>query len=336
MPNNVNTTATISPALSSQYDRNLLERTVPDLIHDLFAERRPIKQMNSKTISIRKYLSREPAMVPLSEAVTPEGGTIDYDDVSFSLTQYGDFVYVSDQLELTNLDPTLVEFGQILSESASITIDQVRRDSFNAGTYVRRAGGVAARASIVTTISNNDLSVVKRALQSGYNKFYTKSVDAQNKYATSPTKPAWFVITHTDCTQDWEALDGWTPVEKYMGATSTYPTEIGQVSNFRVLVSPIAKLWADAGGTAVTNSLKYTTANTACDVYSSLVVTPKALCVSDLEGYGLKNIIHPRGSGGAAIPLNQYGTTGWIAFLAQGILDQTRLYRIEHGVSALS
>ena len=335
MPN-LNTTTTIAPALSSQYDRNLRERTTPDLIHELFVERRPIKQRNSKTITIRKYASRAPAMVPLSEGITPEGGAISYDDVSFTLTQYGDFLYVTDVLELTNLDPTLVEFGQILSESAAQTIDQVRRDTFNAGTYVRRAGGVAARGSIVTTIVKNDLNVVKRALQAGYNKFYTKMVDAQNGYETSPTKPAWFIITHTDAIQDYENLTGWIPVEKYAGATTTYPTEIGQVSNFRILVSPITKMWADAGGTAVTNSLKYTTANSACDVYSSLVITPKALCVSDLQGYGLQNIIHPRGSGGAAIPLDQYGTTGWISLLAQGILDQTRLYRIEHGVSALS
>lgn len=333
---NLNTTTTIAPALSAQYDRNLLERTTPDLIHDLFAERRPIKQNNSKTITIRKYASRAPAMVRLSEGITPEGGTISYDDVSFTLVQYGDFLYVTDVLELTNLDPTLLEFGQILSESAAQTIDQVRRDTFNAGTYVRRAGGVSARSSIVTTIVNNDLNVVKRALRAGFNKYWSKIVDAQNGYATSPTKAAWFIITHTDCEQDFENLTGWIPVEKYAGSTSTYPTEIGQVSNFRVLTSPIAKTWADSGGTAVTNSLKYTTANTACDVYSSLVVTPKALCVSDLQGYGLQNIIHPRGSGGAAIPLNQYGTTGWAGLLAQGILDQTRLYRIEHGVSALS
>lgn len=336
MPNNVNTSTTIAPALQTQYDRNLRERTVPDLIHDLFAERRPIKQMNSKSITIRKYASRAPAMVPLSEAVTPEGGLISYDDVSFSLVQYGDYLYVSDVLELTNLDPTYLEFGQILSESAGITIDQIRRDSFNAGTSVRRGGGVAARSDIITAITNNDLNVVKRALQASYNKFYTKMVDAQNKYATTPTKPAWFVITHTDATQDYEALTGWVPVEKYAQSTMTYPTEIGQVSNFRILVSPIAKVWADAGGTATTNSLKYTTASSACDVYSSLVITPKALCVSDLEGYGLQNIIHPRGSGGAAIPLNQYGTTGWVGMLAQGILDQSRVYRIEHGVSALS
>lgn len=335
MPNNVNTTSVIAPALSSQYDRNLLERTVPDLVHDLFAERRPIKQRNSKTITIRKYNSRAAAMVPLSEAVTPEGGTITYDDVNFTLVQYGDFLYVSDILELTNLDPTYLEFGDILSESAKITIDQVRRDTFNAGTYVRYAGGVSARTSIINTITDDDLKTVKRTLRGLYNKYWSKMVDAQNGYATSPTKAAWFVITHTDCEQDWEALTGWTPVEKYAQATTTYPTEIGQVSNFRVLTSPIAKVWADGGGTAVTNDLVYTTANTACDVYSSLVICPKALCVSDLEGYGLQNIIHPRGSGGAAIPLNQYGTTGWVGLLAQGILDQTRLYRIEHAVSAL-
>jgi N4-gp56 family major capsid protein len=333
---NLNTTTNIAPALSSSYDKNLRDRLIPDLIHETFAERRPIKTGNTKTITIRKYASRAAAMVPLTEGVTPEGGTISYDDITITLEQYGDYLYVTDMLDLTNLDPTLLEFGQILSESAGITVDQVRRDTFNAGTYVRRASAAASRGAITATISNTDLDVVERALLAGYNKYYTKMIDAQAGYATTPTRAAWPVITSSDAIKDWEALTGWTPVEKYAQATSVYPTERGQVGSFRVLVSPIAKKWADAGGTAVTNSLKYTTANTACDVYSSLVFTPKAVCVSDLEGHGMQNIIHPRGSGGAAIPLNQYGTTGWVAFLAQAILDQPRLYRIEHGVSALT
>ena len=336
MPTNVNTVAQIAPALSSSYDRNLLDRTVPDLIHEIFVERRMIETGSTKTITIRKYATRAPAMVPLSEAVTPEGGLISYDDITITLVQYGDFLYVSDVLELTNLDPTYLEFGEILAESAAVTIDQVRRDTFNAGTYVRRAAAAASRSAITTTISLNDLKVVRRALRNGNNKYYKKMVDPQNGYATSPTKAAWPILTHSDCQSDYEDLEGWIPVEKYANATTTYPTEIGQVLNFRVLTSSIAKVWEDAGGTAVTNSLVYTTANTACDVYSSLVITPKALCTNDLKGYGLQNIIHPKGSGGAAIPLNQYGTTGWVGLLAQGILDQTRLYRIEHGVSDLT
>jgi N4-gp56 family major capsid protein len=333
---NYNTSTVIVPAQRPYYDRILIDRTIPYLLYDMFADRRPLPMNESDQLKARQYGASSPATVPITEGQTPDGKLASYSEVTFTIDQYGDYYIYTDKVSYVNQDPLLTELGVENGEQARETIDEIRRNAFVAGTQVRRASGAAARTSITDSLSVTDLDVVNRAMWNNKCRHFETAVDAQNGYATSPTRAAWFVITHSDCIYDIENLTGFISVEKYMKATKTYESEIGQVGNFRFLVTSKGKKWADAGGTAVTHSLKYTTASSACDVYASLVISTKGLCVSDLKGKGLKMVTTALGSAGSADPLSQRGTIGWVAWLGQGILDETRVYRIEHGVTALS
>jgi N4-gp56 family major capsid protein len=290
----------------------------------------------SDQLKARQYGASSPATVPITEGQTPDGKLASYSEVTFTIDQFGDYYIYTDKVSYVNQDPLLTELGVENGEQARETIDEIRRNAFCAGTQVRRANGVSARTGIITTLSVTDLEVVDRAMWNNKCRYFESYVDAQNGYLTTPTAASWIVITHSDAKYDIKNLAGFIPVEKYRQATKTYDSELGQVGNFRFLLTSKGKKWADAGGTAVTNSLKYTTANSACDVYATLVISAKALCVSDLKGKGLKMVTTALGSAGSADPLSQRGTIGWVAWLGQGILDETRVYRIEHGVSALS
>ena len=332
---NINTTTDVSPAVSPFYDKSLLARTLPYLLHDLFADRRPLPKGESDQIRFRQYTAREPALVPISEGVVPDGGLVSTTEVDFTLEQFGDYLKYTDKVSLTQKDPFLSEFVKLNSEQAKLTIDIIRREAFVAGTQVRREGGAASRAAIDDIMDTDDLKVVERALLDNQCEYMSMFVDAQKGYATTPTRPAFFCISHTDAKSDIEDMTGFLSVEKYQQATKTYPSEIGQVGNFRFLITNKAKKWADTGGNAATNSTKYTTASSSCDVYATLVFSEHAVAVSDLAGEGLRSIIKSKDGGGPLNPLNQFGTVGWVSWLAQGILDETRLYRIEHAVSAL-
>jgi N4-gp56 family major capsid protein len=333
---NINTTANISSGMQAFYNKSFLARLLPGQKYELFADRKPLPKNSSKTQTFTKYTSREPAMVPLSEAVVPDGGLMDYSEVSFDLEQYGDYLKFSDWVELTQPDAALSEGNKINSEQAERTINLVRRDAFMAGTQVRRAGGVAARTSIINTITVNDLKVVDRAMSRNYCSYIKDMVKPDAGYATSPTRAAYMCIAHSDLKADIEALTGFIGVEKYANQTSVDPDEIGQWGNFRFIIDNDGKKWADGGGTAVTNSLEYTTSTAACDVYAILIYSAHAVAVTDLQGESMRVIVKPRGSGGPDQPLDQYGTIGWVSFLAQGILDEARLYRLECGASKLT
>lgn len=334
MADNINTTSNIAPAVQPFYDRVLLERTKPYLLYDMFADRRPLPKGESDQIKFRKYTALETATVPISEGVVKSGKLASYTEVIFTLDQYGDYLKYTDKVTLVNQDPILTEFLELLGQQAGETIDELRRDSFVAGTQVRREGGAATRAAIDDLVDEQDLKVVERALLANGCRYMTKMVDPSNGYNTTPTRPAWMCITHSDAKADIEDLDNFISVERYASQTKVHDSEIGMVGNFRFLITSVGKVWENAGGAAATNATK-TENGTDCDVYATLVFSEHAVAVSDLEGEGLQNIVKARTSGGPENPMNQYGTSAWVAWICQGILDDSRLYRIEHAVSAL-
>ena len=72
------------------------------------------------------------------------------------------------------------------------------------------------------------------------------------------------------------------------------------------------------------------------DVYTTLVFGADAYGTIDIAGNGaVQSIIKPKGSAGAADPLDQRGTVGAkVMAYAAKILNDAWIVRIEHGVSA--
>src|SRR5438067_6399897 len=122
------TTGNIPPAIQAFYDRNLLDRAIPADVHGRFGQVRPIKTRSGNQIKFRRYESLAPATTALTEGVTPAGNSLTVTDVTANLAQYGDFLTVSDMVDLTNQDPVLTEAGTVLGEQGGVTVDIVRRD----------------------------------------------------------------------------------------------------------------------------------------------------------------------------------------------------------------
>ena len=109
--------------------------------------------------------------------------------------------------------------------------------------------------------------------------------------------------------------------------------EVGACGNFRFILTTNARIHADAGGSAVAASLKYTTSTAACDVYPLLIFAKSCVGKVPLSGSSFENVVNQVGSAGAGDPLHLYGTTGWKALSAWVILNQAWLYRYEVGVA---
>ncbi len=329
------TTSTIEVNLEGFYDRNLLERATPHLLYSKYGQVRPLPKNKGTKIQFRRYGSLAVNTTQLTEGVTPAGKQLSATEITATMGQYGDYVIITDKLLDTGLDPILLEAGDILGEQSGLSIDTVHRAVLLAGTSVRYADGVAARANIVKTIQISDIKVVVRALEGANAKKMREMIVPSVKINTTPLRPAFIGITHTNCRQDIESLSGFTPVEKYSSQKDVMETEIGEVLGIRFLTTTNAGAVADSGGTAVTNSLLYTTANTACDVYQTLVLAKNAYGVIPLQKGGIENIIKRAKDSGTEDPLNQRNTSGWKAYTVAKILNDNFMYRIEHGVTDL-
>lgn len=91
------------------YEKQLIETAQPALVHDQFGTQYPIPKNGGKTIEFRKIDSLPKALTQLTEGVTPQGNKLNVSKVIAEVGQYGDFVPISDMLDLTAIDPMMVE-----------------------------------------------------------------------------------------------------------------------------------------------------------------------------------------------------------------------------------
>ena len=335
MPGLITGTSDVNVNLQGHYDRNLLERALPALLHDRFLQVRPLPKNKGTRINFRRYGSLAVNTTPLTEGVTPTGKKLTTTDIYAMVKQYGDFVTISDWVSMTGLDPMLVEGGEILGEQMGLTLDTLNRDVLVAGTTVRYAAAVAGKTTVATAIAVSDVKAAVRILEGNNAKKLRHMIVGGPKVGTRPVAPAFYGITHTDCRQDYEALPGFTKVEEYGSQKGVPEEEIGSWGNLRILTTTNAKIWL-AGGVVVGSAPTLVAANsTNIDVYCTLVFGANAAGTVPLQKGSVKNIIKKMGSAGTEDPLDQRATSGWKAAQTCKILNDDFLLRIEHGATDL-
>lgn len=324
------TTTQIPVNLQGFYDRNLLERAVPELLYSLFGQVRPVPKNAGTRANFRRYGNLAPATTPLTEGVTPAGSQLSATDIYVTMNQYGDFVTLSDVLLMTGLDGKILDDQDLLGQQAGETIDIVHRTALMAGTTVRYANGVASRSLVDKTILDVDVDAAIRALEGNNAKKLRDIKVGGAKINTYPLRPAYIGIAHTDSRKDIEALAGFKSVEEYASQGDVLAAEIGATKNIRWLVTTNGQKWS-AAGAAVSGTGLLGTANV--DVYGTLIIGKNAYGTVPLQKKTIESIIKQLGAG--EDPLNQRATNGWKAMTACKILNDDWLLRIEHGVSAL-
>lgn len=80
----------ISDEVSAFYDRTLLERLLPNLVHTKFGQVRDIpRKSGSNTIKFRKYDALSTNTTALTEGTTPAGTQLSVTDITADVLQYG-------------------------------------------------------------------------------------------------------------------------------------------------------------------------------------------------------------------------------------------------------
>lgn len=327
-------TSDVAVNIQGYYDRNLLERALPALVHGRYGQVRPLPKNKGTRINFRRYNSFAANTTPLTEGVTPTGKKLTTTDIYATINFYGDFITLSDVLQLTGLDATLVEGGEVLGEQMGLTADTLDRDVIVAGTSVRYANSVAGRTTVATAIATSDVKSAVRSLEGNNAKKIRRMIVGGQRIGTRPVAPAFRCITHTDARQDLEALAGFTKVEEYASHKNVPEEEIGTWGNIAFEVTTNSKVWL-AGGIAVGATGLVAADSTNIDVYSFLVLGQNAYGTIPLQRGNVKNIIKKMGSAGTEDPLDQRATSGWKFARVAKILNDDFMDRIEAGVTDL-
>jgi N4-gp56 family major capsid protein len=329
---NVLTYGDISPRTAAFAAAEMLKRGIPYLILQPFGQVRPIPANKSDTIKFRRYEALDPATTPLTEGVTPSGSTLTATDVQATLSQYGDYVPISDKIADTHEDPVFKEAQGVTGEQAAETVEVVLFNILKAGTNVYFANG-ANRAAVNTAITLTLQRKIIRGFKRQKAKMITKKMDSSVKFNTENVAKGFIAFIHSDAENDVRAMAGFIDVKDY-GQMTPHESEIGAVESARYLTSTIFESWPDAGGA---KGAMISTTGTSADVYPVIYIATDSFALTPLKG---KNAIVPMvlnpGTPREGDPLGQRGYVGWKTWFAGCILNQVWMARAEVAVTELA
>ena len=312
---NVTTDSGLSVENKTFYDMALIQEASPALVHDQFGQKRPIPKNGGKKIEFRKYASLPKAMTPLTEGVTPDGKKLSVSAIEAEVHQYGDYVALSDILDLTAIDNNVLEATKAIGRQAGLTLDTITRNVLQSGTnvwYAPKIGADGKKTAVADRAELDQTCVLSVDL--------VKRVVAFLKAMNAPKIDGHYVcILHPYAAYDLMADPKWEDAHKYTTPENIYEGELGRIAGVRFVETSEAQI--------------YTGTDNDCPsglaVFGCLFLADGAYGVTDIAGGGLQTIIKQLGSAGTADPLNQRSTVGWKAIKTAEILMQAYMVRLE-------
>ena len=306
----------LSPEMKTYYSDHLIDLVEPELIHDQFADKYPIPQRGGKTIEFRKFTPLAKLTSALTEGVTPNGQNLDVSYITATVAQYGGYVETSDVLQLTAIDPIIVQATKAIASQAGRTLDTITREVLVGGTNV-----------IYCPDLTNPASPSAVSARTGVKNACRLTVDVVRKAALALKRQnapkidgSYVAIIHPDVAHDIMSSSEWIDIHKYDASVNLFTGEIGKIAGVRFIENTEAKIFAGAG-------------SSSANVYATLFMGAGAYAVTDVQGGGLRHIVKQLGSAGTADPLDQRATVGWKAIKVAERLIEQYLVRVEGGAS---
>lgn len=320
---NVTTRTTIPAEVDAIYNRTGLLRVTNDFKYTKWAQVRDIAaHSGTSTVRFYRYANLSAATAPLVEGITPTGSVLSRTTITGTVSQYGDFVTLTDRLQYETQDPIMTETADLLGDQATDTFDQITRDVLVAGTSVFYANGVVGRSSVAANVSATDYKKIERALRKNNAKKITRMITATDGVGSTPIKAAFIALISPDTYFDLQSLSGFKAVETYASTqTLVDENEVGSMGHIRFVETTNAKVFTAAGSGSV-------------DVHADVILAQNAYGITRITGEALRIITKPLGSAGTADPLEQRATMGWKATFLAMRLNENFMYRYEHTVSA--
>lgn len=307
MNENLNTMNELSVENQEFYDRALLERELPELLFYEDGDKKVIPTGKGTSIEFRKWNSLEIPEESLTEGVTPKGSKLNITKITATAKQEGDFVSLTDVLNMQSKDPVITETSEVCGEQAGQTIDIRVRDIVSSGTNVQYPNNKVGRDNLTNddVLTGKMLRVAKALL--GHANI--KPFEDGTYHAIINELQAF------DLKND-VSENNFTDVMKYAAPDKILSGEIGKYDGIRIRTSSNVKTVENASGVKISQAVVY---------------GRHAYAVVNVEkGKGkAKIIVKPLGSSGSSDPLNQRSTVGWKTFFTAVRLNELAIMRIE-------
>lgn len=311
----------LTAEMKTFYEKRLLDKAIPKLVHDQFADKYPIPKNGGKTIEFRKYSPLAKATTAITEGVTPDGNSLTVTAITATIAQYGDWIQLSDLLDLTAIDNNVVQATKLLGSQAGRTLDTITREVLAGGTNVIYAPKVSSSGTTeVTSRATLDMTATLTP------DLFFKAAAQLEAMNADEVDDSFVAIIHPYAAYDLMRSEEWIDVHKYAQPENIYEGEIGKIGNVRFVKTSEAKIWNDETCPVKTAQSGETPA-TYYSVFGTIVLGAHAYGVTEVEGGGLQHIVKQLGYG--EDPLNQRSSCGWKATKVAKRLVEEYMVRIE-------
>lgn len=134
----MDTLTTLSPEAKQYYDKLLLSRALPILALAKAGQKRSLKKNAGNQISYRRFNTISTATTPLTEGVTPAAASLSVTEVTGTVQQYGNYVTLTDALDMLAIDNVIIEATDVLGENAAQSVEEIIRAEVVTGTNVKK------------------------------------------------------------------------------------------------------------------------------------------------------------------------------------------------------
>lgn len=286
------TTVTLSPNQYSFYFKTLLDSAEKELVYWDLGKRAMHPKKTGTDSYMLKYGNVAASTNTLTEGVVPTAATIDTNKYTISLNQYGQWIALTDWLDLTAIDDVFENVSERLGYCAGLSTDTVIRDMLiaNATTSIQYSG---SGNTTDNNIAANETLVAPDALKA------SRILSGADAPRFSDGCYVWIVhpLQAHDIMADTSA-GGFIELNKYVQGLADKPLkgEMGKVYGARIVQ---------------TSNVASAANNGSVNVYRSMMLAKDAFVVTTLDKNHVQLITKPVDSGGIANPLNQVGSVGY-------------------------
>lgn len=328
----INTYGDISPRVGIYAVANFLEHALPVLVLEKFARSEPLPKNRGQIVKFRRFVPFEINTTALVEGVTPAPNSLQYEDVTAIVNQYGGWVPFTDVIMDTHEDPNLQKITMGLGEQAASVKEAIIWEELTGGTAVIYTGSATQRSTVDAPITADELTAAQRFLKANRARHITRMLKASTNIATEPVAPGFLAFSHSNLEPDFRDLPEFVVREHYSQMQTVSDYEIGKFQDIRVILSPQLNPFWGAGDADTTGVLSRDGNNV--DVYPIVIVGQDAYGVVPLRGMDSAKVTIKNPTETYEDPLAQRGFASWKMWYVAVRLNEEWMVRIEAAASA--
>jgi len=322
------TQSALSDTVKTQYERRLLTRALPRMIHGRWGMKARISKFGS--LEFRKYSALSAITTALTEGTTPaEQSSPTITTTTVTPLFYGSWLGFTDEIEMTAYDAVLSEMSSILGEQCGLSADTLVRNNLVANATIDWGANQ-------TAIGNLDYP----AHEISYSDIL-KQVAALEANSALPVEGEDFIViihphAFASLMADPTFVNMFIQESPNSAVRSGY---VGRLLRCQIFVTSNAYEYTDQGAGSTTDvdahlfigRESYGTVGMA-GAEVNLMFDGQGPEGKPLTGQQIKPveiIMKPVGSAGADDPLNQRGSLAWKMTLATQVLNSSWITNLE-------